>query len=109
MTMIESVKIGGIVYPVRLIEGLRDGDQKLNGWFIDSACEIRVESALQAQLKRVCVIHEALHAMATQMANQDIAEAHIATLAYGIYGLLRDNPALVAWLMEETDTDARPD
>jgi hypothetical protein len=103
--MIDSVKVGGIQYAVKLISDLRDGDQKLNGWFVESACEIRVEVTLQDQLKRVCVIHEMLHALATQQTDQEIAEKHIAILAYGLYAVLRDNPALVAWLCEEDHAD----
>jgi hypothetical protein len=102
--MIDSVKVGALRYAVRLVEDLRDGDQKLNGWVLHDQCEIRVETTLHEQVRRVCVIHEALHAVALQ-ACQQIDEAHIDVLASGVYGLLRDNPALVAWLCEEDPAD----
>jgi hypothetical protein len=102
--MIDSVKVGALRYAVRLVEDLRDGDQKLNGWVLHDQCEIRVETTLHEQVRRVCVIHEAFHAVALQ-ASQEIDEAHIDVLAHGLYGLLRDNPALVAWLCEDDHAD----
>ena len=98
--MIDSVKVGVLRYAVRLVEDLRDDEGKgLNGWIRHDPCLIQIEAKLNPQVQKVCAIHEALHGWATQAGlAQD--EVLIDSFAYGMYGLLRDNPALVAWLCE---------
>ena len=92
--MIKSVKIGGIVYDVVETSGLFDESTKLNGHIEYQKTKIELESNMSAQCKKVILFHEILHGIMTQ-AGLENDEKLVEILAYGLVGVLQDNPELV--------------
>lgn len=104
MDMIKSLKIGPIPYIVKeeskLVGPNGDGHTTwLNGRVRYERALIEVDADLPDDVKRVCLLHEALHAIAEQAGITDEPEPLIAALGYGLLKLLRENPALVEYLV----------
>jgi len=94
--MIESVKIGGITYPISRVDDLRDESQKLDGWIRYRPYSIQLDSGIGEQGERVVLWHEILHGILTQagISYEDEHESVLDALAYGISQVLQDNPVL---------------
>lgn len=103
MSEITSVQIGPIRYTVRHVKRLRGaGDwQALMGEIDYSACVIKLEGKADPQAQRVTLIHEILHGVLLGGGERDHDERLIDLLSHGLLGVLRDNPALVAYLTED--------
>ena len=87
MQIPSKVKIGPIIYHVEEVNGLRDGDTKLDGHIRYSDCKILIEEELDPMVKRVVFVHEFLHGILTQ-ASIEHTESLIDVLAYGIVDVL---------------------
>ena len=98
--MIDNVKIGPLVYKVKEIYDLRtpDGDD-LYGAVKFAESEILIEEKMGPQRQRVTALHEIIHAMFDQCGIPEIEE-HITAFSFSMYGLLKDNPELVAWIQD---------
>ena len=92
------VKIGPMVYAVVEEKGLVDGDKsrKLDGHIRYNDCQIAVEAGMSPQAKRQTIWHEIVHGILTQAGYTKQGETMVDALAYGIMGVLQDNP----WLKE---------
>lgn len=77
----------------------------LDGLFHQNKKLIQIAAGQTHDDERETLLHEMLHALETQM-NAEIAEAKLRQLAVGLYAALRDNPKLVAYLLEEEPEDA---
>lgn len=89
-----EIKVGAIVYQVEIVDDLRDGDQKLSGWIRHTDSLILLEAALSSQMGRHVLWHEIIHSIFEQAGIDDQDERIIQVLAYGIMGVLKDNPCL---------------
>lgn len=102
MNKVNTVKIAGIEYNVEYIERLLsvDGATKLNGNFLYSPCLIRVEADNNIQVQAITIIHEILHGILVHAGRDEHEEKDVEVLAYGLFGVLRENPKLVQWITE---------
>jgi Zn-dependent peptidase ImmA (M78 family) len=98
MSDIDSIKIGSITYEVRVIERLLgDNDKKLDGQITYSVPKIELDSNLSPVMRRQVLWHEIVHGILTQAGRQDeVSEGAVDALAYGILGVINDNPKI--WL-----------
>lgn len=103
MKMPEDIKIGAFVYSVEYIQGLRDGERKLDGHIDTSQSLIRVEAEMSDQAKVQTILHEVLHGINVEIGRPKMnnKERYIDALAFGIYRVLRDNPDLVKIVLKE--------
>jgi hypothetical protein len=95
MAKVDKVKVGAIQYSVAYIPDLKDDRGKLDGRIRHSTTEIQLESGMNHQATAQTLLHEIVHAVATQIGHQDMKEGMVDALAYGIYQVMRDNPQLV--------------
>lgn len=93
--MIKSVKIGGIVYDVKVTPNLCSDTVRLNGHIKHDQTLIELDEAMSAQCMKVVLFHEILHGIANQAGIED-DEKMVEVLAFGIVGVLQDNPELVS-------------
>lgn len=89
-----KISIGGIVYDVKFEDKLFCDTTKINGHIKYSTTEILVENNLSEQIKRVTVWHEIIHGILTQAAIEH-EEKLVEVLAYGLTGVIQDNPELL--------------
>lgn len=94
--MRSAVKIGPIVYKICMIEGLVSEGTKLFGEVKHDVCEIRVEARNDLQQARQTLWHEIVHVILSQagLAKDAKREELVDPLAYGVMGVLQDNPWL---------------
>lgn len=100
---LDRLLIGAVTYDVNFTEGLKehrdDGTYKhLHGCVDYAALEISIEEAQNEQIKRVTVLHEAIHAILHGAGYYDHPEEIITALGFGLYDLLNNNVDLLAWL-----------
>lgn len=96
----KTVRIGGKQFPVTL-QTPKEMD-KYAGRILYDHQEIRISDNQCEDSRRETMLHEILHA-ASDLTGGDIPEREIVGLSKSLFGILRDNPALVAWLLEEGD------
>ena len=90
-----TIRIGTIDYEVFLVDGLEDSEgNKLDGQIRHSESAIYLESKLEVQSQRAVLWHEIIHGILSQHGLGHHAEELCDTLAYGIMGVLKDNPKL---------------
>jgi len=97
---VKQVKIGGILYRVEYIERLLNQEKavKLNGHILYNPCLIMVESENDEQMQKITVLHEILHGILTHAGIEDDFEKQVEILAYGLFGVIQDNPDLMDWI-----------
>ena len=89
---VDTIRIGPIDYAIELVDDLKtEDDEPADGWicYVDGA--IRLDTALNPQLRRVTLWHEVLHGILTQTGRQEHDEGLLDALAHGIAQVLRDN------------------
>lgn len=91
------IKIGSFRFRLQEVNGLQDGDQKLDGDIKYDNQVIRLEKQNSQILKDLTIIHEAVHGMLTLGVSRDLGndEALVSLIAYNLYNFLRDNSKLV--------------
>jgi hypothetical protein len=88
-----KVMVGPVIFDVKIIPNLVDEDgTKLNAQISYDHALITVEENLNPQVQALAVMHEAVHAILTQAGYDDHDEKLVELLAYGITGLIQDNP-----------------
>lgn len=95
MSLPKSIKIGAIHYRVEEIPNLGDDSGKLDGRISHGLARIQIEDDLNPQGKVHTLLHEIVHAVATQLGHPKLDEGLVDAIAYGAYQVLRDNPILV--------------
>lgn len=95
MTKLDSLKIGAIRYSVAYVKDLKRDDQKLDGHLHHNQTRISLDADMNHQAMTQTLLHETVHAIATQIGRQSLNEGVVDALAFGIYQVLRDNPELV--------------
>lgn len=90
------VRIGGIKYEVIITGEIKDEDNNsLLGQIDFAACTIKLDRELSAQARWQVLWHELIHGILTQAGHHDkVKDELIDALAYGIVGILYDNPDL---------------
>ena len=97
----KHVKIGPIGYTIREVRGLRsDDDTELLGEIDYSACVIKLDRTANVQCKRVTLLHEVIHGILTNAGVQEHDESLIDAIAFGLYGVLRDNDELAGYVRQ---------
>ena len=91
--MIPSLRIIGKVYVVES----KDGEGDYGETFSDQ-CRIEVRSTQCHQQQADTLLHEAFHAVDHEL-HCGLTEPQVRRMSTGILALLRDNPALVAFLV----------
>lgn len=95
--------IGSIAYQVEQREGLRgENQEKLNGWIQYNNTLILLEQEMDDQVKAVTLLHEILHGVfesCGRATDDQEQESEIDALAHGLFGVIRQNPDLMEWIM----------
>jgi hypothetical protein len=91
---ITRVKIGPIVYKVKVVPNLKDTDGKHMYGSIDYAKNELTLNLHEVQTMNQTLFHEVLHGILHNAGITDISESVLDVLATGIYALLKDNPKL---------------
>jgi Zn-dependent peptidase ImmA (M78 family) len=96
MTEIKSIKIGALNYEVNVVERLLgDNDKKLDGQITYAMPKIELDGNLSPVMRRQVLWHEIIHGILTQAGRQDdVSEGAVDALAYGIFGVVKDNPEI---------------
>lgn len=102
--MIHAVKVGPIIYELMEINGLRDGDEKIDGRIKYDLCKILLEANQSPQSQHVVLWHEIIHAILVQAGFRKHDERMIEALSYGIVSVLQDNHPELRKLIEERRT-----
>jgi hypothetical protein len=100
MKKIDSLKVGAIRYKVEYVHDLKRNEQKLDGHIQHSQTKISLDAGLNHQAMVQTLLHEIVHAIATQIGRQEIREGVVDALAFGVYQVLRDNPALAREILK---------
>jgi hypothetical protein len=98
--MIDALDILGKRYRVNFVDREEGSDC---GLCLYNVCTIEIATGFQCvEQQRDTLLHEVLHAVDHEMNGLGgaLRERHIRTLATGLYAVLRQNPALVAFLTE---------
>jgi hypothetical protein len=106
MILPKKIDILGKRYSVKRDDTLMD-DGTASGLCKPWKCEIRVGIGLDKQQKRDTLLHEAMHGIFSETAltmdfkDDDDEERIIRRMATGLLQVLRANPELVAYILEE--------
>lgn len=106
LLVIKTLKIGAINYRVEEVIKLNGinaegtGMAWLNGRVQCQDALIELEAGLPNDVKRVALLHEAMHAILEQ-AGIEHSEQVIIALSYGTLALLNDNALLPPYLMKD--------
>ena len=97
---VRSIKIGGLSFRVEFVQRLLsdDGNTKLNGHIRYGPCLIQVEIENNEQVQKITVLHEIMHGILTQAGIEEDHEKLVEILAYGLFGVLINNPDFVRWI-----------
>ena len=90
----DTIRIGPLIYSIRLVERLEDDNREpLNGRIRHDDCEILIAADISPQVQRVVLWHEVLHGILHSQGEGD-DEAFVDMLAHEIARVLQDNPML---------------
>jgi hypothetical protein len=107
MKLPDTVKIGPIVYRIREVERLQSSSDGTSLWgdLVCSDGEILIEASIHNQQKRQTLLHEIVHAVLLTLGRREEAndEGLVEALAYGINGVIVDNPSLITLMSGEGD------
>lgn len=105
--MIDHVKIGAMTYKVVLKQDddmIGSGDEgkavRLSGVILYHSLTIALNRNDAPEKHVEVVVHEAIHGILAQ-AGQDVPEAAVRALGYGLVALIRDNPHLVSLIQTD--------
>lgn len=107
--MPDQLRVGGLTYPVAL-----DTERNYNAE-AEGLCDLRhtriwIHAGISRQRRRLTLLHEALHAVLGEGAltagespllDAELEERVVASMAHGLFALLRDNPEFVAFVTEK--------
>ena len=89
-----QVTIGPITYQVQYVPNLHDENhQSIDGAVYEGKALIEINAALDPQGRRVTLWHEILEIVCMQ-AGTRLSEEDLDALAYGIMGVLKQNPRI---------------
>lgn len=97
MKIPKSIKIGGAVYGVVLVDGLRDPENE-NG-IIHGKCDqtkrfIHLNAANEPNMQETTFLHELVHALSEIYGITPMPEADVDRLANGLHAVIRQNPGI---------------
>jgi len=93
-----SVLVLSCPVEIKASDTLRDEDTC--GQYNKKETVCRYDPAMAPQMQRRTVLHELLHTIEHLQALK-LKEREVVALETGLFSLLKDNPELVAWLLEE--------
>lgn len=99
----DVIRIAGVRWTVRYLSRAQffvENDTDLLGQCRSSQTTIEVREDLPADRLRCILWHELVHAIEGD-AGLTLSEEAVRALAAGLFALLRGNPELAAWLLEE--------
>jgi hypothetical protein len=97
MALVQSVKVGALVLPVRVLDEIPvDGGGNASGQWLYETGELQVSRSRnpsEAEQREV-VLHEALHVI-DEALGIGLRERQITALGHALHALLVDNPGLM--------------
>lgn len=92
MKIPKKLKIGGIVYQVKIIDDLElDGEDGETNRFRN---DIRINKLLPQEQKEATLIHEIMHCLNSQIVEEKLGHLFLESLAQQFYQVLKDNNLL---------------
>lgn len=103
MRMPQSVRVGAITFDLEFIKDLRDEEdhRRLDGKIRFGSALLHVEAMLGHQARMQTIMHEVVHEIRNQAGGPRMSETQIDQWAYLLYGFIKDNPKLMAALMDK--------
>lgn len=103
MDMPSRVKIGPLTYAIEYMPLSKAAKRSLNGECDNQNLKIQVFETLPPNLSAEIMLHEILHACyhSADLCDDDKEEKIVTTMARQLAGVMKDNPDMVAWLMEQ--------
>lgn len=110
--MIDTVKIGIHQYSVSEAEEIsrKEDGAYLFGHISHDEQHIDVRAALQPKMKTVCLWHELIHGVLFQaglLIDESDEERVCVAISHGIVQLLQENPALLAYTVNQCEGDKK--
>lgn len=96
--MPKSVRLAGRVFPIE-IRGDDEFCDASDGEYKQTEGLIFLSSRLGSETAKATAIHEIVHDFDSQ-ASLELGEKGVSALGALIFAMMRDNPDLVAWIME---------
>ena len=96
------VDVGAFEYQLVFQKHVTDQGEALYGQHNPETIELHVDSTQPLQRQVAATLHEAMHAMNHQSHNE-LSEAQVTVLSLQVMGFMRDNPKLIAAMMEALD------
>jgi hypothetical protein len=90
----DNLKIGPFTFGVEYGKPTDTEGNEVDGKLWHSKSRIVIDKELEAQPKKQTLLHEIIHEIAIQ-AGQEMTEGQVDSIAFGVYQVIRDNPALV--------------
>jgi hypothetical protein len=107
--MEHRIKIGPMVFQVTKVGALKNSKgERFDGWIYHDTCRICLDENLTDQYERVVLWHEIIHEILTQAGVEDQNEGLIDAMAYGLVGVLQDNPWLAGWMIDLSTLQPQP-
>lgn len=98
MGRIDKVKIGGVLFDIVRVHELKhpSDNRRLDGHIVYGQCKIDIDDGLAPQAELQTIWHEVVHGILVQAGQLEAADKEdvVEALAYGIMGVLYDNPQL---------------
>ncbi len=87
-------------YEVVHVPNLCEGNDRMAGLINHNKSVISIDSGMSTQAEHEVILHEALHSMLLQT-RTELEDDRIDTLAYQLYGFIRENPKLIISIIKK--------
>ena len=114
--MIDSVKVGEMVYRIRGVDCVIDlnGDKQphYHAYVSHGRCDIQYRNDLDPEIQMVAVLHEILHVVGRMSGlefalGENLEEQVVITFSHALIPLLRHNPELIKSVTEKANEPGR--
>lgn len=108
MTLPPTIRIGLYEYAVSEVPELRNGEKGVWGLISHQRHTIEIEGDTPLRHKQYLLWHEMLHSMLAQagLHGIDLEEPIVIALGHAIVGMLRNNPDVITFTLEDKEVAA---
>lgn len=101
MQLPNTLKVGSLNYKIEEVSNLKHGDKDMYGLHKESELLIEINKDIPLDLKKVCLVHEVLHALLGYVAvsvTEEQEEQLAETLSKLLTEVLQENPDFVRYI-----------
>lgn len=97
----ESIRCFGRTLSINVTDEGLNADEGEQGWFLPDSLEIVLKPGMAPGAIRLTALHEVFHDLDYCCGTQ-LGEKGVSSLSSAFFAVLRDNPAFVSWLTQES-------